>query len=85
MQKITMFTLSDCPYCRAALRWMDELTAEYPEYADVPVEFIDEGEHPEIADQYDYYYVPTYYVAGEKLHEGVATKVIDCSTWALRG
>ena len=28
MQKITMFTLSDCPYCRAALRWMDELTAD---------------------------------------------------------
>ena len=52
----------------------DWIATEYPEYADIPVEFIDEDEHPEIADQYDYYYVPTYYVAGEKLHEGVATK-----------
>jgi hypothetical protein len=27
--------------------------------------------HPDIADQYDYYYVPTYYLDGIKFHEGI--------------
>ncbi|MCL2498186.1 MAG: hypothetical protein FWF06_06200 [Symbiobacteriaceae bacterium] len=35
---------------------------------------IDEQKEPQLADSYDYYYVPTYFVGGEKLHEGVATK-----------
>ena len=85
MQKVTMFTMAGCPYCRAAHRWMEELMQEYPEYradsmAQNPallrekLEIIDETEHPDIADRYDYYYVPTYYVGRDKVHEGVATK-----------
>ena len=74
MQKITMFTMASCPYCRAAHRWMEELLDEYPEYNDIELTVIDETEHPEIADRYDYYYVPTYYVGRDKVHEGVATK-----------
>ena len=35
---------------------------------------VDENIHPEIAAQYDYYYVPTYYVGDEKVHEGAASK-----------
>lgn len=30
---------------------------------------IEETQHPDIADQYDYYYVPTFYVDGVKVHE----------------
>ena len=74
MQKITMFTMAACPYCRAAHKWMDELMAQYPEYNDLPINVIDEIQHPEVARQYDYYYVPTYFVGDQKLHEGVATK-----------
>lgn len=74
MQKVTMFTMAGCPYCRAAHRWMEELMQEYPEYNDIELEIIDETEHPDIADRYDYYYVPTYYVGRDKVHEGVATK-----------
>jgi hypothetical protein len=29
-----------------------------------------------LADSYDYYYVPTYYVDGVKVHEGAASKKI---------
>jgi len=52
---------------------MDVLFAENPEYLSLEIEKIDETVHPEIADKYDYYYVPTFYVGSEKLHEGAAT------------
>ena len=44
MQKVTMFTMAGCPYCRAAHRWMEELMQEYPEYNDIELEIIDETE-----------------------------------------
>lgn len=55
---------------------MDELKKENPKYSAVDIKIIDEGIHPDIAGKYDYYYVPTYYVAGNKVHEGVASKDI---------
>jgi len=73
MKKITMFVMETCPHCNRALRWMEELYAENAAYSAIEIEKIDEQAHPEIADKYDYYYVPTYYVGGEKLHEGVAS------------
>ncbi|MDR3553108.1 MAG: thioredoxin family protein [Clostridia bacterium] len=73
MKKITMFTMEACPFCRQALGMIETLRAENPAYADVEIEMIDEVEHPDIADRYDYWYVPTFYVGGEKLHEGVPT------------
>ena len=73
MKKITMFVIAACPYCKAALKWMDELYEMDPAYKNLDIEIIDENIHPEISDRYDYTYVPTYYVGGEKLHDGVAS------------
>ena len=73
MKKITMFIIESCPYCKKALRWMDELMLENAEYKKIPIEIIDENKSPEIAGARDYYYVPTYYVGGEKAHEGAAS------------
>ena len=73
MKKITMFLMESCPYCKQALRWMDELFAENEGYSDIEIEKIDELVHTDIAAGYDYYFVPTYYVGGEKLHEGAAS------------
>ena len=73
MKKIIMFTMEACPHCKRALRWMDELFAENAVYKEIEIEKIDEVVHPDIADQYDYWYVPTYFVGSEKLHEGVAS------------
>ena len=36
---------------------------------------IEETQHPDIADQYDYYYVPTFYVDGVKVHEAEFSKM----------
>ena len=73
MKKITMFVQKSCPHCKRALGWMDELYAENPAYQSIEIITIDEKVHADIADRYDYYYVPTYYVGDDKLHEGVAS------------
>ena len=62
-----------CPHCKAALGWMDELCAQDAAYRSIEVEKIEERQNPEIADKYDYYYVPSYYIDEEKVHEGVAS------------
>ena len=72
MKKITMFMFASCPHCKLALKCLDELKAAHPEYAAVPFEMIDERKQPDVAEKYDYYYVPTFYVDGEKVHEGHA-------------
>lgn len=76
MKPVTLFILHNCPYCKQALSWMEELKRENPSYNDIPLKIIDEGKEPDLANEYDYYYVPTYYINEEKVHEGVATKEI---------
>ena len=76
MSKLTMFMMATCPYCNKALAWMDELAASDARYGGLEIEKIDETLRPEIADQYDYYYVPTFYLGGKKLHEGAASPEI---------
>ncbi|WP_133627783.1 thioredoxin family protein [Fonticella tunisiensis] len=76
MKQVIMFTMKSCPYCRQAFTWMEELKKENPEYSNIDINIIDETLNPDVASQYDYYYVPTYYVDGVKIHEGAATKEI---------
>ncbi|HHU53904.1 MAG TPA: thioredoxin family protein [Clostridiaceae bacterium] len=71
MKNIKMFMFDSCPYCQSALRYLAELQNQ-DKYKDLKVEIINERKQPEIADQYDYYYVPTFYVDEEKIHEGSA-------------
>lgn len=76
MKTLTMFVTSWCPYCRQALSIMDKLRKENPKYQDIEINIIDEELEPEIADSYNYYYVPTYFIDNEKLHEGAASEEI---------
>jgi glutaredoxin len=69
MKKITMFYQERCPFCRRAFQYIDELKNENPAFKDIEIETIEETLHPDIADQYDYYYVPTFYIDGKKVHE----------------
>lgn len=62
---------NECPHCQLALRCLAELQTQ-DKYKDLVIEKINEREQPEVADQYDYYYVPTFYVDEEKVHEGHA-------------
>lgn len=72
MKEIKLFMFEGCPHCALARKCIGELLASHPEYKKVPFEMIDEHVHPEIADKFDYYYVPTFYVGGKKIHEGHA-------------
>lgn len=74
MKDILMFILPDCPHCILALRLQQELLAEHPEWANLPIRIVDESEEAEFAEAHDYYYVPTWYVGGEKVFEGHAEK-----------
>ncbi|MGI6005207.1 MAG: glutaredoxin [Christensenellales bacterium] len=76
MKQVLMFVKGGCPFCRAALNWMQEACAENPRYREISVKIVDELEEPQYADQFDYYLVPTYYVQDDKVHEGIASKKI---------
>ncbi|MDR0758476.1 MAG: thioredoxin family protein [Tannerella sp.] len=72
MKPVTLFYLKSCPYCQKALSYIDELKKQ-DAYKNLEIEMIEESEHPDVADRYDYFYVPTCYVDGIKVHEGAAT------------
>ena len=70
MQQVTLFILKYCGFCRRALSLLDEVRGENEDLRRVPLRIIDEGEERELARQYDYYYVPTFYAGERKVHEG---------------
>ncbi|MBP1745270.1 MAG: glutaredoxin [Firmicutes bacterium] len=76
MGTVYVLVTSWCPYCRRALSWMDELMKENTGYSKIEMKIIDEEKDPVAARKYDYYYVPTFYVDDEKIHEGVPTREI---------
>lgn len=69
MKPVKLFYLKTCPFCKKALRYIEEAKAAHPELAPIEIEMIEESEEPEVADQYEYYYVPTFYIDGVKVHE----------------
>lgn len=87
MKELTMFYFDGCPHCARAFRWQEELMEEYPELRQVPLRLIDEHEQPDVAETYDYWYVPTYYLGEDKLYEGVKDKALVESAFraALEG
>jgi len=74
MKTVHLFMFDGCPHCKKARELIAEIFAEHPEYARVPFTVIDEHQHPEIAEQYDYYYVPTFFTGDVKMMEGPPTK-----------
>ena len=74
MKKVMYFYQPFCPFCVAASNYLSELIAENPAYGKIEIERIDETREWARADRYDYWYVPTLYVDGRKLHEGALTK-----------
>ena len=69
MAQVRFFYVNGCPYCAQARKAREELISENPEYGKVEFEEIDEGLHPEIADQYDYWATPAMFVKEEKIYE----------------
>ena len=68
MKSVKMFYIDGCPYCRAAREALADLEKN-EKYSGLSVELINESEHPDIADRYDYYHVPTEFVDEKKAFE----------------
>ena len=77
MKEIEIFYLSSCPYCRNARKAIAELCEEKPAYDSLQLKWIEESEQPAIAEQYDYYSVPSLFYKGEKLYEAHFTHSYD--------
>lgn len=69
MKPILMFYQEHCPFCKKALRYIDELKQQSV-YSGIQIDMVEETQQPDLADKYDYYYVPTFYIDGIKMHEG---------------
>ena len=74
MKHVKMMYLKSYPYCKQAFAMVDELKQLHKEYQDIEIETIEENDEPEKTKGLDYWYVPTYFVEGEKLLEGIPTK-----------
>jgi glutaredoxin len=74
MKEVKMFMTEICPHCKKAFSLMEEICGEHPEYKKVKIEKIDESKEADYAAKFDYYYIPTFYVDGVKIHEGSPTK-----------
>ena len=69
MADIKLFYLDGCPYCANARKALAELMQENEAFRAVGIEWIEETAHPDIADEYDYYRVPTLFCGDTKLYE----------------
>jgi len=75
MKKLTMFVVTECPYCKKGYQAIEELKKENPVYNDIPMEIINEDENMDLANEYDYYATPSVFIGKEnKIFE---TKLFD--------
>jgi len=69
-----VFILENCPHCIRARNYIKELKEEDDKYRNIEIEYIDEAIEEELANSYDYYYVPSFFDGDKKLHEGTINK-----------
>ena len=69
MKKVEIFVLRSCPYCVKAKKAVEELKVNNENYARVSVNWVDESEEVDYANEHDYYYVPSVYYDGKKYFE----------------
>ena len=74
MKNLKLFYLAYCPYCKKALKYIDELQNSEEKYKDITIEMIEESQNRALANRYDDYLVPCVYIDEKKVHEGAADK-----------
>lgn len=70
MKTLQIFYQERCPFCKRAFQYIEELKRENPEYNNIEIKLVEETQEAAYADTFDYYYVPTFYIDGKKVHEG---------------
>ncbi len=74
MKELTYFYLKNCPHCKRASVYIEELMQENENYKEISINRVEEREQEDIANSYDYYYVPTFFMGDTKLAEGALSK-----------
>lgn len=69
-----VFILPYCPHCKRARDYIEELKKEDVKYSNIDFDFIDESIEVDLANRFDYYYVPSFFDGDKKLHEGTINK-----------
>ena len=69
MKKVEIFIQRGCPYCVKAKKAVEQLKSQDENYGRVSLNWIDESEEVDYANEHDYYYVPSVYYAGQKYFE----------------
>ena len=67
--ELKFFYSPGCPYCRQAEYLIGQLVKEHPEYGKIDIRRIDETRESAVAERYDYWYVPSFFLGEEKLYE----------------
>ena len=67
--ELKFFYRPGCPYCRQAEELLSSLLAERPEFGRVEIRRVNENAEAALAEQYDYWYVPSFFLGEEKLYE----------------
>lgn len=70
MKKVTFFYIPGCRFCAQARRAIEQLRNEDQKYNAVEFDEINENEHPDIAENYDYQAVPCMFIGDKKIYEG---------------
>jgi len=73
MNELYYFKLKNCPYCIKANTYLEELLQE-DRYKSIQIRHIDERVESDLANSYDYYLVPSFFLGKQKLFEGIMTK-----------
>lgn len=68
-KQILAFYLEGCPYCKQAREALKELSGKNEQYSTINIDWIEENQHPEISERYDYYYVPSMFINDKKIYE----------------
>ena len=84
MKKLTLFYLETCPYCHNAKRALQELRKENLAFAQVEIDWFEESKEPTLANNFDYYYVPSVFCEGKKLYEAQPRETFDACKANLR-
>ena len=74
MRNLQIFYQKDCPHCRKAFKFIDELKEENDLYRVIEPRVIEETLEVDYADLFDYFLVPTFYIDEKKVHEGAVSK-----------
>lgn len=74
MRTLQIFYQKNCPHCRKAFKFIDELKDENELYRLIEPRLTEETLEADYAALFDYFLVPTFYIDEKKVHEGAVSK-----------